>query len=214
MNYLPHMDINIRLIFVLVILSACQACKECIETTVHPPQEVTFSIFPEQLTYHVGDSLIFESRIDRSIFPAGFNSMNDKIGSQISCVRFLLDSSITAIPAAESFEGKLIHGKNFFFIRPDSIRLKAVNLLNFTYDLIDSVFIVKALVIPKDTGFFGLEPFSYGINLNLGSNCEDFFSGRVYYDNEHTNVEIKEFFYKQEYPGKSKRNTYCIHVIK
>ena len=202
-----------KLIPMLVVLCATQACKECIETPVHPPEEVRFSFAPEQLTYHKGDTLYFESHIDRSIFPSGFNSLYDRIGSKISCVQFVSDSNGGAFPSAMSFEGKLIQGKTLALTKPDSIRFKTVNILNFIYDLVDSTFVVKAIIVPKDTGYFGLEPFSYGANINLGSPCEKFYAGRVYYHNENTNVEIKEYFFKQAYPGILKRNTYCIHVI-
>lgn len=187
-------------------------CKECIYTPVNLPEYIQFKFSPEIINVHIGDTLLFESELNSSVFPTVYQENTEKISSQITAIQFC-DTFPYKLPAAKSFLSTLQIGRVFPLSGRDTNRIKSYNIINFSYVKIDSMFQVKASIIPVDTGYFGLEPYSYIVKVNIDSDCEENTGGLMYYHNDSTHVEIKEHFFNQIYPDISRRQTYCIHVL-
>lgn len=82
--YLQDMDIINKILTLIILGMALQACKDCVPKPIKIPEEVGFSIYPERREYHVGDTIYFSSSTDENIFPTGYDLNSDEIVSQIS----------------------------------------------------------------------------------------------------------------------------------
>ena len=100
--------------FFVFTASTCDTCKNCEgdDKIVILEFESKYSIIPEKVSYKLGDTMVFESRIGiDEIFPLGTDLSNKTLSSQITC-RLLEDTDSTTFPyAAKKFDAFFIQGK-------------------------------------------------------------------------------------------------------
>lgn len=170
--------------------TACPS-SNCLDRTLLPYQG-KFSIDPEKNTYKVGDTMIFNSEFPISgLFPEGQLPPSLEIASKITCgkVTEYLDRP------ASLFKSYLIKGIQYPLSHRDSLDLLDTNIANFIYERIGDKFVATIGIIPQDTGVFIFSPFSAGIKINKGEECESFSIFRIEYHNGNYNGEIAKEFY-------------------
>ena len=170
LNYFKNMDIRLKKIiksigifcFFVFTASTCDTCKNCEgdDKIVILEFESKYSIIPEKVSYKLGDTMVFESRL-------GTDLSHKTLSSQITC-RLLEDTDSTTFPyAAKKFDAFFIQGKQI-----NIGELPERNIVNFAWRLIGDEYVVEIGLIPRDTGSYFYIPFSAGLTINEGSDCE------------------------------------------
>lgn len=139
------------------------SCKECIEIELFR-FDSSFQIAPEQRTYAAGDTLKFKSNVP---FSHVFGDKPVATRFVLTCViginRETIDSTFD-MPASLDFE--FLPGIGSVEISGDSIPT-----YNFTYDVIDTNYVLEFSVIPRSVGYFKIFYDQFSGNIKDRSQC-------------------------------------------
>jgi len=127
----------------LLSLLALSSCKECIEIELYRFKSVFF-ILPEQRIYAIGDTLKFQSKVPFS------HVFADK-------------------PIATRFVLTCVLGMN----REAEVISDSIPTYIFTYEVIDTNYIIEFSIIPKSTGYFKIFYDQFNGKIKDYSQCSN-----------------------------------------
>lgn len=149
----------------LLSLLALSSCKECIEIELYRFKS-EFFILPEQRIYAIGDTLKFQSKVP---FSHVFADKPIATRFVLTCVlgmnREAKDSTI-AIPASLDFDIIPVIGDA-------EVISDSIPTYIFTYEVIDTNYIIEFSIIPKSTGYFKIFYDQFNGKIKDYSQCSN-----------------------------------------